>query len=176
MKQENIGSASIYGASLNGSVRQVGPLSGFVGINGQYIEFDSGGAAGLSSTGTLLGYFLNANVTAMLSPTLRMRVTGNYSPSGRTPQGNSSGYKQANVAFTQRLLDDRGVLTLSIVDPFNLSNNVSTTRDEGHEQTGRTNNRIRRANLSFSLNFGRPPQSNRRTIQDDPTATSGGGL
>jgi hypothetical protein len=75
--------------------------------------------------------------------------------------------------MTQRLWSDRGVLTLSIVDPFNLAENTSTTRDPSHIQTGRTNNRIRRATLSISYNFGRPPQANRRVIQDDG---GGGGL
>jgi hypothetical protein len=66
------------------------------------------------------------------------------------------------------------VLTFSVVDPFNLAHNTSTTRDAVHEQTGTTSNRIRRATLSFSYNFGRPPESNRRSMPEDNTG--GGGL
>lgn len=71
-------------------------------------------------------------------------------------------------------MDDRAVLTLSIVDPFNLSRTTFTSRLETHEQTSRSANRVRRATLSLSYNFGRAPQSNRRTIQDDPAG--GGGV
>jgi hypothetical protein len=172
MKPDNIASARITGLSLNGSVRQRGPFSGFVALNMQHIDFDSG-LSNLDS-GTLNMWFTSANVTAALSPTLRLQLTGNFSPAQAVPQGRSGGFRQANFALTQRIWGDRGVVTLSVVDPFDLANNTSTTQDASHLQTARTNNRIRRANLSFSYNFGRPPQAARRVIQDEPTG--GGGL
>jgi hypothetical protein len=45
-------------------------------------------------------------------------------------------------------------------------------RNASVAQTARTTNRIRRATLTFSYNFGRSPQSTRRVVEDDPT---GGG-
>jgi hypothetical protein len=172
MMPDNIASARIAGLSLNGSLRQSGPFSGFVGLNMQHIDFDSG-LSNLDS-GTLNMWFANANVTTTLSRTLRLQTTGTFSPARDDPQGRSSSRRQFNVALTQRIWGDRGVITLSVVDPFNLASNTSITQDASHLQTARTDNRMRRANLSFSYNFGRPPQAARRVIQDEPTG--GGGL
>jgi hypothetical protein len=169
----NIASAGLEGLSLNGSIRQFGPFSGNIGFNVRHLAYEVGDLDGVRSD-EFTTWNVNANVTATVTPTLRIQTTGTYSPGDLSPQGRRSAFRQANIAITQRVYEDRGTVTLSIVDPFDLSRTTFTSQNEGHQQTGRTNNRIRRATLSFSYNFGRPPQSNRRVVTDEPSG--GGGL
>lgn len=171
----NVATARQYGIGLNGSLRQMGPFSGFVAWNAFYVDYDAGNLAGMRSVSSV-SWMLNANLMATVTPTLRMQATGFHSPGQVSPQGRFAGMTQTNVALTRRILEERGVLTLSIVDPFNLSTTTFTSRQETHESSSRSTNRVRRATLSFSYNFGRAPQSNRRVIQDEVGAGGGGGF
>lgn len=172
MRPENIASADMLGFGVNASVRQIGPFSGFVNLNIQNIDFDAGTSSLTSSAFTV--WQTNANVTAMLPRAARLQITGGYAPAQGSPEGRSSSFRQVNLALTQRVWQERGTLTLSLVDPFNLSEYTSFIRNESVQQTARTTNRVRRATLTFSYNFGRPPQSTRRVVEDPAGGGQGG--
>jgi len=168
---ENIASAEMMGLGINASLRQMGPLSGFINLNIQNISFDAGSSNLTSNSFTV--WQTNANVTATLPRAARLQVTGGFSPAQGSPEGRSSRFRQINFALTQRVWQERGVVTLSVVDPFNFSEYTSIIRNASVEQTARTTNRIRRATLTFTYNFGRAPQSTRRVLED-PAASGGG--
>lgn len=172
MMPENVAAATVLGTNLNASVRQVGPLSGFANLGIQRIDFDAG-SANLNSR-ALLMWFSNLNVTANLPSDVRLQLTGRYSPAQATPDGRRSSFKQANIALTKRMWQNRSVVSLSIVDPFELSRNTFMTQNASVENTSRTTNRIRRATLTFTYNFGRAPQSSRRVVEEG--SSGGGGL
>jgi len=170
---QNLASARQYGVNLNGSLRELGPFSGSASLGIYRLNFDTGNLAGLRPTSSS-SWTLNGNIVTTLTPTLRVQTTGFYSPGQVSPQGRYQGFRSLNVSATQRILEDRAVLTLSLVDPFGLSRTTFTSQQATHEQTSRSANRVRRATLSISYNFGRAPQSSRRVIQDDPTGGGGG--
>jgi hypothetical protein len=173
IQPENIASARMMGLGLNGSIRQLGPISGFMNLNVQHISFDAGSSNLMSNSFTV--WQTNANVTATLPRDVRLQVTAGFAPSQGSPQGRSSQFRQVNLALTQRIMQERGVLTLSLVDPFNLAEYTAFIRNASVEQTARTTNRIRRATVTFSYNFGRSPQSSRRVVEDDPNGGGGRG-
>ena len=73
----------------------------------------------------------------------------------------------STVGARLRLRGGRGSINFSIVDPFDVQRFTFTTKDRTHVQTGSSNVSARRASISFSYSFGRPPESNRRTDPDE---------
>lgn len=171
MAPENVASASVVGAGLSASVRQVGPFSGFVNVSLEHVQFDAGASSLIEKP--LTNWHSNANVTATLPGGARLQMTGGFSPAQVTPDCRSSVRRQLNLALTQNILQDRGMVTLSVVDPFDLAQNTQFVRNASVDQMRRSNNRVRRATLSVTYNFGRAPESNRRIVEE---SQGGGGL
>ena len=69
----------------------------------------------------------------------------------------------------------RGSLNLSVVDPLELQRFTFTTRDGTHVQTGSSTFSARRATLSVSYSFGRPPESSRRARPTEEAEPEGRG-
>jgi hypothetical protein len=139
----------------------------------QHLSYDVGDITEVQSDGYTT-WNANVSITTTVSPALRIQTTGRYSPGELMPRGRTLAMKEVNLAITQRIYGDRGTINLNIVDPFNLSRSTITSQNANYQQTGRTNNRVRRATLSFSYNFGQAPESNRRVVPDQ--SSSGGGM
>lgn len=170
---KNVASAQVEGMNLSFSMRERGRFSGNAGFSIQHLSYDVGDLTEVRSD-ELTSWNLNATVMTSLTPTLRLQTMGRYSPGELMPYGRTAATKQVNLALTQRIYGDRGTINLSIVDPFDLSRQTITSQNADYRQTGRTSNRVRRATLSISYNFGQAPQSNRRVVADE--SSSGGGM
>lgn len=171
MAPENVASASVIGGGINASLRQLGPFSGFVNVALEHVNFDAGNSSLIEKPLTM--WNSNANVTAALPGGARLQVTGGYAPGQTSPDGRTAARRQVNFAMTKSIMQNRGVVTLSVVDPFNLTVNTQIVRNASVDQLARSSNRVRRATLTVTYNFGRAPQSNRRVVED---AQGGGGL
>lgn len=158
---ENLASIRTLGASLNASLRQRGPFSGFVGVSG-FRETRDASNVSLEYSGTSYRWSTNANLSAKLSPTLNVQGQASFWPARDVPQGRISSSIYSSIGARQQLWGNKASLNLSVMDPFDLYRSTFTTSDRTHQQTGRSNWSMRQASLSFTYNFGRPPQSERR--------------
>jgi hypothetical protein len=168
---ENLSTVKQLSLSINGSVRQVGPFSGFVNLEIQNLDFSSQPGGTLVSN-EITAWFVSSNITALLPRDLRLQVTGGFSPARDRLQGRSSALKQVNFALNTRVWQNRANATLSVVDPFLFTKQTNTTQNPSLDLSERSTSQARRATLTISYNFGRAPQSSRRVVQDAPV---GGG-
>ena len=176
MRWENVGSVLYGGGNLNAQLRQWGPLSGSVGVNAIRAHLEAASGTNTSSfTSTFWG--TNANAMVRFSPTLTLQGQASYFPVSPSAQGQQRSTVYSTVALRQQLMENKVSVNLAILDPFDVYRTRFTTNDANHQQAGRTNPSQRRATLTVSYNFGRTPQSNRRTVQDEAggTPTMGGG-
>jgi hypothetical protein len=166
VKPMNIATVRMEGVNLNVSLREWGRISGNAAFNAQHLAYDVGTLTDVQSDANT-NWNLNASITTRLTPALAIQTMGRYSPGSLRPYGRTLAMKEVNLALTQRVFGNRGTINLNIVDPFNLSQSTITNQNANYVQTSRTNNRVRRATLAFSYNFGQAPQSNRRVVTDE---------
>ena len=174
LRVDNLGEIRYTGLNVNASLRQWGPLSGSTGINMIVGEFESDGRTTAQS---FAGVFWNTNTNATLRLTPALSVQGqvNYSPGQPLPQGRQLWSVYSSLAVRQQIMQNKLSVNLAILDPFDVYRYRFVTFDDNHEQRGRTNPSQRRATLTVSYNFGRPPQSARRTVQDEGAAPAPAG-
>lgn len=172
---KNLASAASYGANLIAQVRQVGPLGGYLSFNG-WREERNLGSLDLEPWEPRFRWSTNANGTLRLGSGLMMQGSMSYSPARDIPQGRISTTVMSTFGVRQQLWGNKASINLMAMDPFNVYRYRFETRDRTHVQTARTQPSFRRATLSFTWNFGRPPQSQRRsapTEQVEPTPDAG---
>jgi hypothetical protein len=158
---QNLATTTSYGASINASVIQFGPVGGFVSVRGSREVRDASNLrADFSGSSTRFSVVSTANVRATSDLNVQGMLT--YLPARDVPQGRISSMVFSTLGVRQQLWDGRGSVNLSVVDPFELQRFTFTTRDGTHVQTGSSTFSARRATLGISYSFGRPPQSSRR--------------
>lgn len=157
----NLASAETYGSGASLSLRQLGPVSGLISAQG-YRQVRDGSNLSNSYSASYLSWSSNANLNARITPTLNAQLSGFYNPERRVPQGTISSFMYLTLGARQQLFDNKIALNLSVVDPFNTYKFRLNTSDTSHTQITRDSFNMRRASLSVSYNFGRPPQSSRR--------------
>jgi outer membrane cobalamin receptor len=162
----NLASIRNYGSSLSASLRPTGPFSGFASVS-VYREVRDASNLATDYSGSSLRWSTNTNLTVRASSSLNLQAYGSYFPARDLPQGRISGMLYSSVGIRKQLFDDKVNVNLSLTDPFKLYHVTFTTRDATHMQRSRSSYSLRRAVLSVTYNFGRPPQSARRRPTDD---------
>jgi hypothetical protein len=162
----NLATISAYGASMSASLTHLGPLSGFASLSG-YRELRDASNLEEDFSGASTRLFASGALSVRASAALSGQGTVSYLPARRLPQGRISPMVFSTVGARLRLRGGRGSINFSIVDPFDVQRFTFTTKDRTHVQTGSSNVSARRASISFSYSFGRPPESNRRTDPDE---------
>lgn len=94
-------------------------------------------------------------VVALAAP---LQMNGSFSPAREVPQGRISSTFYSGLSVRQQLLDNKATISLFVNDPLGLYAYEFETRDRTHVQTGRTSYNFRTASLSFTWNFGKPPE------------------
>ena len=112
----------------------------------------------------------NTNLTVRATSTLNVQSSISYSPARELPQGRASSSLFSSLGARQQIFGTKASINLSLVDPFDLYHYTFTTHDRTHVQSSKSNYSVRRASLSITYNFGRPPQSNRRSSQPESGA------
>jgi outer membrane cobalamin receptor len=159
---KNLSSMESYGSNFIAQVRQVGPLGGYLSMNAWREERDVS-SLGLDAFEPKLRWSTNANATLRLPRGLMMQGSASYSPARDIPQGRISTTMLSTFGLRKQLWGTKASVNLMALDPFGVYRYRFETRDRTHVQTARTQPSIRRATLSFTYNFGRPPQSQRRS-------------
>ena len=159
---QNLATTASYGARVSASARQLGPVSGLVSVSGRREVRDARNLReGFSGSSTR--FSASANVSLRATSTLSLQGALNYLPARWVPQGRISPMVFSTLGARLRLWGGRGSIDVSVIDPFELQRFTFTTRDGTHVQTGRSNFSARRAAMSISYSFGRPPDGSRRT-------------
>src|SRR5690606_35429326 len=159
---ENMASMQSYGANFIAQVRQLGPAGGYLSFNAWREERDLGSLE-VEPIEPGFRWSTNGNGTLRLGSGLMMQGSLSYSPARDIPQGRISSTVMSTFGVRQQLWGNKASINLMALDPFGVFRYRFETRDRTHVQTARTQPSIRRATLSFTYNFGRPPQSQRRS-------------
>ena len=165
---ENLASMSSYGANFIAQVRELGPAGGYLSFNGWREERDLG-SLDLEAWEPRFRWSTNGNGTLRLGSGLMMQGSLSYSPARDIPQGRISSTVMSTFGARKQLWNNKASINLMAMDPLGIYRYRFETRDRTHVQTAQTRPSFRRATLSFTWNFGRPPQSQRR-----PMPTEGG--
>lgn len=165
---KNLARIQAYGTTVTGSLRQWGPVSGFLSLGG-YREVRDAGNISTSFSGTSLRFSANGNANLALRPGLDGQLQLNYQPPRDIPQGHLSAMVMSSVGLKQKL--NKTTLTAAVMDPFGLWHYDFVTRDATHVQTSHNTMSMRRASVSLSYAFGKPPQQKaKRDPATDPQA------
>ncbi|HUP89976.1 MAG TPA: TonB-dependent receptor, partial [Longimicrobiales bacterium] len=170
---ENVAEMKTYGTSITGSLRPgtFKRISGSVSMNG-YREIRDADNLTQDYVRSTLRWSANANSQFKVNATTNAQLNMNYRPPQTLVQGKTSGMFFTNLGIRQQIMDKKASWNLNLNDPLNLYRFNFTTNDRTHEQLSRTRFSARQASLSFTYNFGKPPQQqSRRSGQD----TGGGG-
>src|SRR5690606_37116716 len=107
------------------------------------------------------------NAMLRLPYSLMMQGSMNYSPARDVPQGRISTTVLSTFGLRKQFARNKASLNLMVMDPFDVYRYTFETRDRTHVQTASSRPSLRRATLSVSYNFGRPPESRRRPISTE---------
>ncbi|MBX6363883.1 MAG: TonB-dependent receptor, partial [Gemmatimonadetes bacterium] len=161
MTFRNLASLEAYGATITGSLRPGGRLSGF-GSLAVYRQVRDASNISTQFSGSALHW--SATLTPMFKATSSLDLQGmlRYSPAQDLPQGKISAWVMSSIGAKQRISGNRAWVNLYLNDPFGLMRFEFTTRDATHVQTSRSTFMSRTVSLSFTYSFGRAPQPTAR--------------
>ena len=161
---QNLDTSDSYGVEAVASVEDLGGLGGYLSLEGFRVQTE-GATAQSSLSNDAFGWGGRLNATYDVGDRLgigglAIQATARYSAPLETEQGRIGARSWVDLAFRQRLLDDRASLTVQVRDPLGTAGFAYTLdqptlyqefeRDWGAQQVG----------LTLSYNFGR--QEDRR--------------
>ncbi|HYE59355.1 MAG TPA: outer membrane beta-barrel protein [Rhodothermales bacterium] len=115
-----------------------------------------------ASSGTV--WSVRANVQARLREGTDLQVLANYVAPTPVPDGTIGGRGQATVGLGQRLLKDRGTLTVRASDVLGTMRFRVRSSGEGYTSLIRRDPRMRHLTVAFTYSFGRAVERDRRPI------------
>ncbi|HET7274704.1 MAG TPA: TonB-dependent receptor [Longimicrobiaceae bacterium] len=165
---ENLASVKSYGTSLTASVREVGPLSGYVSVSGSREVRDASNLA-FDYSGDAIRLSARGNLTARITRNTSFQGMVFYMPGRDVPQGHMSSRVMMHFGMRQQLWGDRASVNLSVLDPFDMFDSSFKTSDPTHVQIGTSRRSMRSARISFSYSFGKPPEGARQEGMEPET-------
>lgn len=154
---ENSASTESLGSSTTLSVRPNDRLNATLNVGVYRYDTDASNISPEYSR-TSWRYSLGGNATYRVTQSLNAQVSGNFSPARDVPQGRVSAMFYSSLSLRQQLLSNRATISLFVTDPLDLYDYTVETRDRTHVQNSRTGTSLRSLSLSFTFNFGKPPQ------------------
>jgi hypothetical protein len=158
---QNIATTAAYGGRVSASVRQLGPVSGLLSVSG-YREVRDASNLDEDFSGSSTRFSASGTLGVRATSALNVQGFLHYMPARQVPQGRISAMVFSTLGARLRLWGGRGSVNLAVVDPFELQRFTFTTRDRTHVQIGSSAISARRATVSVSYGFGRPPESKRK--------------
>ncbi|HEX2076577.1 MAG TPA: TonB-dependent receptor [Longimicrobium sp.] len=166
----NLETSDSYGADLNASAR-LGRVSGFASVSAFRTVTDAGS---MDDTFNSDGFGWSARVNANVQLTPRLDVQGfvMYRAPMDVEQGRMGSMMMSNLSLRQKVLGDRGSLSLRVMDPLNRMGFTMQTRDPLYYQLNERRFGARAAFLTFSYNFGQQPRMRNRPATEVPETQS----
>lgn len=163
---ENVATTESYGTDVNGTLR-LGRVTGFGGVSA-YRQVSDASNLGDGVGSDAFGWSARMNATVSVTPRLDVQGFLMYRAPMATEQGRVSGRSMFNLAARQRVLGDRGSVSLRVVDPFNTMRFRSLTEDDRLLQETERQFGARGIFLSFSYNVGQQPRNRQRDGGERP--------
>jgi outer membrane cobalamin receptor len=160
---ENFDTSDSYGAEVVGSLKLGNSLSGFASFNGYKLVTDGSNVDG-DLGNSAFGWSVRFNASWQVRPGLSMQAFYFYRAPIDIEQGRISSFSMANIALSQKLLNDKASLSLRLSDPFDTMGFDFVTSDANFYQESSRKWESRIAYLTFTYNFGQ--QSRRRNRGD----------
>jgi hypothetical protein len=155
----NIATSDAYG--VDGTVAlSGGRLSGFASVSA-FGQVDNAANVTPGLSASTFGWTVRANASLRISPTLDLQTLLSYQAPMTVVQGRVASRTRFSLAARQKLLGDRMSLTLRVIDPFNTSQEISTTIDPQFYQVSNRRRAIRGLVLSATWTFGKPQRRGR---------------
>jgi outer membrane cobalamin receptor len=169
MTWANVASLQTLGSSFIASLRPTGRWHGSANVS---LHHENRDASNLADDYSRRSWRWSASLVGgyTLTPSLSATANLRYSPPYTLIQGRASGMFYSTIGVRQQIWNTKGSLSLFVTDPFDLYRFNFTTSDRTHVQISRTTLKQRMATLSFTYNFGRPPQQNSRRQTDESAA------
>lgn len=164
---ENIASLQTAGSNFTLSLRPQGRLGGSVNFSVFHVEND-GTNLSAEYANAAWRWSMGSNLSLRLTGALNATANANYSPPRDLPQGRYGSSVYSTLGLRQQLFGQKATVNLFMSDPLDLYTYRFETRDRTHIQLSRTTPKMRRANLSITYNFGKPPQQNSRRDAMEP--------
>jgi outer membrane receptor protein involved in Fe transport len=171
---ENLDTSDSYGADVNGSLR-MGKVSGFASVSAFRTVTDAG-SLGDSFNSDGIGWSARVSGTVAVTPRLDVQAFVMYRAPMDVEQGRIGSMMFSNLSLRQKVLGDKGSISLRVMDPLNRMGFSSRTTDPMYLQLNERQFNGRAAYLTFSYNFGQQPRLRNRpqTEAPEPTANPGG--
>jgi outer membrane cobalamin receptor len=170
---KNVAQLQTVGTSLTASLRAspTGRLSGSTTFN-VYREMRDAGNLTSDYIRNSTRWSANMNAQVKIDDNTNAQTNFNYNPPRTLLQGKMSSMIWSSVGLRRQFMEKKASLNLFVNDPFDLARWNFTTNDRTHEQLSKTTFKNRQASLSFTYNWGKPPQQQSRRQSSD---NQGGG-
>lgn len=169
---ENLATSDSWGTDVNGSL-QVGKwFNGFAGLEVYKQVTDGGSVTSLASN--TVTWSARVNGTVQLSPSLSVQGMAFYQAPTEFETGKFSSFKFTSLTIKQKVMDDRGSLSLRVNDPFKTMGFRVEAGDSSLVQVTRRDFDARSLYLTFQYSFGRAPKV--RHPRPDAGQEGGGGI
>ena len=162
----NLETSDSYGADVNGSLR-LGRVSGFASVSA-FRQVTSAGNLGESFNSDGFGWSTRVSANVQLNPRLDAQAFVMYRAPMDVEQGRMGSMTMSTLSLRQKVMRDRGALSLRIVDPLNRMGFSMQTSDPLYYQLNERRISARAAYLTFSYNFGQAPRLRNRPPAEAP--------
>lgn len=156
----NLETSDSYGADFNGSVR-LGKVSGFASVSA-FRTVTNAGSLGDSFNSDGFGWSTRFSGTVAVTPRLDVQGFFMYRAPMAVEQGRIGATTFSNLSVRQKVMGDKGSVSLRIMDPLNRMGFTSRTTDPLYLQLNERQFNGRAAYLTFTYNFGQQPRLRNR--------------
>jgi ferric enterobactin receptor len=156
----NLATSDALGADVTGTFR-LGPVNGFVGFNASQVATD-GGEGDLAVSSNAFAWSTRTNATWRVRPGLDLQGSLFYMAPREFENSRMGSMTRTNFSLRQRVMGDRGNVTLRIIDPLDQMRFSMFAEDERFYQETMRQMGGRRAVLAFSYNVGQQPRQRAR--------------
>ncbi len=171
---ENVASTLQVGADVNVTYRS-GPFTLFGGANAYRYSSDATNLAGDLSTRALV-WSARANGTWRVSKQVDAQLFANYRAPMATEGGRQRAFMMLNLALRRKLWNDKGNVTLRVMDPFSQFQFGSVTTNPRVIQSTVRHFTMRGIYIGFSRNFGQELKLRPKQIDDQQQQVAPAGV
>ncbi|CAN5670436.1 TonB-dependent receptor [soil metagenome] len=162
----NLATSSSLGGDVTTTFR-TGPVSGFVGFNASQVATD-GGEGDLAVSHNAFAWSTRANASWRVRPGLDLQGNVFYNAARQFENSRMAAMMRTNLSLRQRVMGERGNVTLRVIDPLNQMRFSVQAEDERFYQETLRQMGGPRAMLTFSYNVGQQPRQRTRPRAEQP--------
>ncbi|HEX2207432.1 MAG TPA: TonB-dependent receptor, partial [Longimicrobium sp.] len=166
----NLETSDSYGADANASLR-MGRVSGFASVSA-FRQVTAAGNVGDNLNSDGIGWSTRVSGNVQLTPRLDLQGFVMYRAPMDVEQGRMGSFVMSMLSLRQKVMGDKGSISLRVVDPFDRMGFSMQTNDPLYYQLNERRWGARAAYLTFSYNFGQTPRLRNRPPAEAPEVQS----